>query len=493
MPDVAATKRRLDAINQSHLLRFYDELPADRQPALLDQIDALDLESVPALVDRYVKSYKPSDPLHDLDPAPYYPQDPTSPIRPWNREGVRAAGARLLAKGKIAAFTVAGGQGSRLGFDAPKGCFPAGAVTGKPLFQFFAEALLKAESKYGAPVPWYVMTSPLNHEPTITFFRDRNYFGLDERNVIFFPQGVLPTFDKRTGRILLADRDVVATNPDGHGGSLTALARSGALDDMQAREIEHISYFHVDNPIPHILDPVFIGLHTTAPDTSAEMSSKMIAKQSPDEKVGIFCVTDRCHDPPSAARRGESTPMNNPRLRMIEYSDLPPDLARATGDDGRLLFLAGNPGIHVISVEFVRRLTSDDAWALPFHRAEKVVPCIDPATGQPVQPAEPNAVKLEKFVFDALTMCRSSIILETDREEFAPIKNAEGADSPASSARIQTARAARWLELAGVTIPRTPDGEPDCTIELSPLTAVEPEDLHSIDLPTINPGDRIAI
>ena len=388
---------------------------------------------------------------------------------------VARIGDRLIRAGKLAAFTVAGGQGTRLGFDGPKGFFPAGAVTGKPLFAFFADALLGAGDRFGLVAPWYVMTSTRNHQQTVAFFKEHNYFGLDPADLFLFPQGEMPSLDIRSGRILLAEPGRIATNPDGHGGSLRALHRSGALADMIARGIEHISYFQVDNPIVRVIDPVFLGLHV-GEHSSAEMSSKMVPKAFPDERLGVFCQTQG-------------------RTQVIEYTDLPDSLAHESLPDCSLRFSAGSIAVHLIGVEFVQRLNTDPDFQLPWHRAEKIVPCVDPDTGSRLNPFAPNAVKLEQFVFDALPLARRSIVLETSRQdEFAPIKNATGIDSAESSQRIQTARAADWLEAAGVAIPRTADGTPDCVIELSPRTASKPEHLAAIDLPdAIAPGQHIAL
>ena len=308
------------------------------------------------------------------------------------------------------------------------------------------------------------MTSPHNHEPTEAFFRDNNHFGLNRRNIVMFPQELLPSLELQSGRLLLSSKSTVAMNPDGHGGSIKALRASGAIDHMLARGVEHMSYFQADNPLVKIIDPVFVGLHIAAPDSSAEMSSKMVPKISVDERVGVFC------------RVGAKT-------RVIEYSDLPQDLARARGDDGRLRFEAGSIAIHLMSVEFVRRLSSQHP-PLPYHRADKKVPYIDPESGRRVEPAEPNAVKLELFVFDAIPLADSSIVYETSRtEEFAPIKNATGADSPATSHQLQSDRGGAWLEAQGVRIPRNADGHVAARIELSPLTALEPGDLARATLP----------
>lgn len=462
MAEINEIRNRLRGVGQEHLLRFFDELGPPDQASLLAQIATLDLSTIPALVDGYVRR-KPEFRLPaDLGPAPYYPRDPTSARRAWDEGRARSAGEALIRASKVAAFTVAGGQGSRLGFEHPKGLFPAGAVTGKPLFQFFAEGLLATMDRYGAAVPWYIMTSPLNHEETVAFFREKRHFGLKPSDVRFFPQGTLPSFDLKSGRILLASKSELATNPDGHGGSITALHASGSIADMKARGVEHISYFQVDNPIVRVIDPVFIGLHASAPDSSGEMSSKMVTKAYPDEKLGVFCTAGG-------------------KLDVIEYSDMPRDLAHAHRDDGSLTFDAGSIAIHMLGVRFVERLATDPSFSLPYHRAEKKVECIDPGSGESIRPEKPNAVKLERFVFDALPMCRASILYETDRiEEFAPIKNLTGVDSVESSHEIQTQRAARWLEAAAVAIPRRPDGKPDCVIELSPRTAMEPSDLHRV-------------
>ncbi len=476
----AALTRRLESVGQAHLLKFYDQLGPRSREDLVHRIQAIDLESLPGLIHDYVKHKPHASVPADLEPAPYYPNDPSSQVRRWDQAKFRAAGESLLRAGKVAAFTVAGGQGSRLGFEGPKGCYPAGAVTGKTLFALFAESLLAAGRKYGKPVPWYIMTSPLNHDATVDYFEQNGFHGLVRRDVMFFRQGVMPSFDMATGRVLLAEKDEPATNPDGHGGSLKALHASGALDDMRGRGVEHISYFQVDNPIVKVVDPVFLGLHASAPDSSGEMSSKMIPKVSPDEKVGVFCSVGG-------------------RVEVIEYSDLPRELQhqRVGGPAGHLRFLAGSIAVHALSVEFVARLSTDAKFSLPYHRADKKVPCVNPETGERVDPEKPNAVKLERFVFDALPLCRppGSIVLETDRvEEFAPIKNAEGVDSVESSRRIQTQRAARWLAAHGVGIPRDGSGEPDCTLEISPLTALEAEDLRAARLPgQIERGAKVAL
>jgi UDP-N-acetylglucosamine/UDP-N-acetylgalactosamine diphosphorylase len=363
-------------------------------------------------------------------------------------------GQELLRAGKVAAFLVAGGQGTRLGYDGPKGEYPVTPVKNKPLFQVFAEQLLNHGKTWGKPVPWYIMTSDINDAPTRAFFDRHRHFGLDPKNVFFFQQGMMPAFSM-DGQLLLADKDSLALSPDGHGGSLRALYRSGAIADMHKRGVEHLSYFQVDNPLVHVVDPLFIGLHAL---TQSEMSTKTIPKATALEKVGNLVVGDG-------------------KVQVIEYSDLPESLALQTNPDGTLRFNASSIGIHALVVSFIENLNTSGHLKLPWHRAEKKVPCVD-ASGKSIKPDKPNAVKLEQFVFDAIPLAKNAMAYSTDRaEEFSPVKNAEGVDSPATCRRDQIRRAARWLSEAGVEVP-VKNGEPDATIEISPLFALCAEQLQ---------------
>ena len=302
------------------------------------------------------------------------------------------------------------------------------------------------------------------------FFEKNDYFGYPKADVVFFVQGMMPAFDM-AGRMLLARKDSLALSPDGHGGSLRALARSGALADMKRRGVEHLSYFQVDNPLVRIIDPLFLGLHA---HFGSEMSPKTIAKAQPREKVGNFCVGDG-------------------KLQVIEYSDLPDELAERRDAMGQLLFNAGSIAIHALAVSFVERLNSGGTLKLVWHRAEKKVLFVN-ENGEEVRTREPNAVKLEQFVFDAIPLAENAIVYETARsDEFSPVKNAEGDDSPETSRRDQIRRAARWLAAAGVEVPRRGDGEPDAHIEISPLFADSVEVLAERNLPSnrIQPGERI--
>lgn len=484
---VSTVRATLAAVDQSHVLHFYDTLDEAQKLSLLSEVEAIDWPEVARLVDTYVKSKPKFELPKNVEPAPYYPGKPNTPALERKYKEARAHGEALIRGGKVAAFTVAGGQGTRLGWDAPKGTFPATPIRKLPLFGCLAEYILKTQEKYGCTVPWYIMTSPVNHEPTCDFLDENDYFGLPYRNIKIFPQAMMPALDMVTGKVLLASPSSLALSPNGHGGSLKALYTSGAIADMTQRGIEQISYVQIDNPIVKVVDPLFIGLHAL---DGAQMSSKMLPKVAPKEKLGNFCKVDG-------------------RVTVIEYSDLPDELAfqRLPATEGQkegdLRFRAGSIAIHVIRKDFVASLNeSAKGFALPFHRAEKKVPYVDLATGKEVSPTKPNAVKLETFVFDALPMCESSIVYETDRiEEFAPIKNADAAtgkpmevDSPASSIAIQIERAGRWLEKIGVPVTRDEAGKVEGIIEVSQATAIEAEDLIGTGLPdVIGPGTKLVI
>ena len=460
----------LSASGQDHLLRFWDELSPAERAGLLEQIDELDLDKIAGWVETLVKRAPDGPVRHDgFKPAPSYGICPGTDAERTRYAQALQLGKKLIAAGKVAAFVVAGGQGTRLGFDGPKGNYPASPIRNKTLFQIFAETIGAVSRRYDAVCPWYIMTSPLNHSETVSIFESNDYYGLNRRDVFIFQQGTLPDFGF-DGRILMAEKASIARSPDGHGGCIRALARSGALNDMRLRGVEYLSYWQVDNPLVKLFDPLFIGLHAL---DGAQMSSKAVVKNDPKEKVGNFCLIDQ-------------------KVNVIEYSDLPDELAEKRGPDGSLTFRLGSIAIHIISTDFIAKLNTK-GFTLPLHRAVKKIPHID-SQGRPLDPDKPNGVKLETFIFDALPMAQRSIILEIDRaEQFAPIKNATGVDSAESTRQMMVERAARWLESAGVAVPRKADGSPDCLIEIAPSFALEPEDLTAkLDqIPAITAGDEV--
>lgn len=476
-----AAQAKLQSIGQAHVLHFWDRLDDSQRHELLRDIEGVDWAEVSRLIQSHVKQNPQVHLPDNIEPAAYLPHMPEGDLFYQYKEAW-GIGETLIREGSVAAFTVAGGQGTRLGWDGPKGTFPATAIRKRPLFGIFADYLVKAQVKWDTTIAWYIMTSPINDQPTRAFFEENDYFNLNPADVMFFPQGMMPAIDIDSHQVLLADRHRLALSPNGHGGSLKALYTSGAIADMKQRGIEQISYFQVDNPIVKCIDPQFIGLHA---QNHAEMSSKMLPKSDPYERVGNFCLA-------------------NGRVTVIEYSDLPDELAEQRNADGSLTFRCGSIAIHVMTTKFVESInTHGDGFSLPYHRAEKKVPYLNLENGERIEPQTPNAIKLETFVFDALPLCDTSVIFETDRtEEFAPIKNADkfedgkliSNDCPASSIMIQTERAANWLEELEITIPRDASDEVDAVIELTPLAAIEPDDLDDLDLPkSIEPGSEVLL
>jgi len=437
---------------QGQVFAFYDRLAPAEQRGLLEQAAEIDLAEVERLNAAFAAggSARAAE-LDGLEPAPYefLPESGGDPAA-WNR--ARAAGEEALRAGRVAAFTVAGGQGTRLGYDGPKGAFPVTPVRGKPLFEVFAQKIIAAGRRHGRPLHWFIMTSHQNHAATEGFFSERSWFGLDRGRVHFFRQGRMPAVDFG-GRILLETRGAIALSPDGHGGSLRALERSGALDLMAAEGVDTMSYFQVDNPLTHCVDPAFIGWHLLR---GSEMSSKTVPKAFPEEKLGHFCI-------------------RNGRLVVVEYSDLPLELQRLREKNGRLRYEAGSVAIHMLDRDFVRRLArSDTERALPFHRAEKKVPTID-AAGRPVKPDKANGIKFELFVFDALPFAKNPLVIETRRaDDFSPVKNAEGLDSPQTCRDDQLRQFSRWLKAGGAALPCDESGLPPFAIEISPLFGYDP-------------------
>jgi UDP-N-acetylglucosamine/UDP-N-acetylgalactosamine diphosphorylase len=431
---------------QAQVFAFFDQLPPAGQKRLLEEAREIDLEEVANLTRTLLGQQAASVNLDGLAPAPYEPRpEHGGDAAAWAR--AKTAGEDALRAGRVAAFTVAGGQGTRLGYDGPKGTFPVTPVKQKPLFQVFAEKILAAGRRYGRPLHWFIMTSHANHAATEAFFAEHRYFGLDRARVHFFRQGRMPAVDFQ-GRILLETTGSIALSPDGHGGSLRALQRSGALDVMEREGVDTLSYFQVDNPLVRCIDPAFIGWHLLH---GSEMSSKMVKKAYAEEKVGVFC-----------AQHG--------KVVVVEYSDLPMAMQRETDASGRLRYEAGSIAIHILNRDFIRRMAAGgEGVALPFHRADKKIPTVD-AAGAAVKPEKPNGVKFEMFVFDAVPFAQRPLVIETLRaDDFSPVKNAEGVDSPRTCRDDQLRQYARWLQANGAAPAVDATGLPAVTIEVSPL------------------------
>lgn len=435
---------RLAPYGQEGVLRFWDSLDDAGRTRLADQIAEIDLEQIQTLVAGEDAKPDFAAMAERAMSPPSVRADGTGAA--WNLDEAIKHGEEAIAAGRVGAVLVAGGQGTRLGFDQPKGMYPIGPVSGRTLFQIFADRLIAVGKRYGAEIPWYVMTSEATDAETRDYFASQNHFGLPVNQIRIFKQGTMPAVDAATGKLLLAEKDSLALSPDGHGGTVRALDRSGALDDADSRGVTYLAYFQVDNPLVNLCDPALIGHHILA---ASEMTTQVVRKRYPTEKVGNVVLVDG-------------------HVEIIEYSDLPESAATATDENGELKLWAGNIAVHVIDVAFVRRI-SKSVSALPFHRASKKVAHVD-QSGHPVNPTEPNATKFERFIFDLLPQAENAFVVESlPAEAFAPVKNAEGAATDtASLAKAAVSDLHRgWLTQAGANIA---DG---VMVEINPRYALD--------------------
>ena len=428
---------------QNHLFAFWRRRSEEKKQALLDDLRALNIE-VYELLQRRLEERAGDSQQRRIAPVAHIPE------AQWRRDSqARAKGEDLLAAGKVAFCTVAGGQGSRLGFDGPKGCFPISPIREATLFQILAEKILAARSRCDCPLYWYIMTSPLNLDQTRRFFESKGYFGLPEGEVLFFSQGLWPSLD-RDGKLLLGEEGGLFQNPNGQGGSISALKDSGCLDHMAGLGVEQLHYFQVDNPLVRIPDPPFLGMHSLA---GSQMSSKVIEKSSPEEKIGVIGTVDG-------------------KPRVIEYSDIGEEQQYARDRRGALLYSHGSIAIHILDVGFLRSLSG----RLPLHIAEKRIRTWIPSEGGG-RVEERTAIKFEMFIFDALAEAENPLFFEIPREEeFAPLKNRTGADSIETCRQGMMNLYARWLRENGIFVPMK-EGKPLHRVEISPTVAWDAQSL----------------
>lgn len=437
---------RLAEYGQDHILRFWDELNTDQRVALLRQIESIDLELMKRLADEWILNEPAPEHFDSIQPVPTIPPADSSQLsarEAWD------AGEEALRCGRVGLLLVAGGQGTRLGFDGPKGSYPIGPISKRSLFSFHAEKIHNAQRHYGCILPWYIMVSDANEGQTRAFFAEHEHFGLDPKNIKFFTQRMVPCMDE-TGRFMLEEKYRLAMNPNGHGGTIPAVVECGIAHDARNRGVDTLSYFQVDNWALKPADPYFIGYHVLR---RGEMSSKIHRKTEPRESVGVHCICDG-------------------QYRTIEYSELDiyPQLLE-TDDEGKPVYYAGNPAIHILSVEFIERVYRNFT-EFPWHRAHKKIPYID-ASGNKIKPDAPNGYKFETFVFDALRFAHHPpIALEISREgEYTPIKQFSGDNSVEEAWRSMAEYWAGWLEAVGHHVPRDAAGRVAVRIEISPQFA----------------------
>ncbi len=439
---------------QEHLLRFWHDLDEEQRDILAQEIKSTDFP----LIARLFREGQTPEEGAAAEPSPLRG-------KAWNSFGIfeRAAmansGMRALRDGKVAAFLVAGGQGTRLGHEGPKGTFDIGLPSHKSLFQLQAERIGKLGRIAGKAIPWYVMTSLDNHAATEEFFRRNAFFGLKESDIFLFQQGQLPVVDS-LGQILLEEKHRLSQGPNGNGGCFLGLESSGALDDMKKRGVEWVFVYSVDNALVKVCDPHFVGF---AMASSQPAASKAVAKAGPEERVGVFCL-------------------RNGRPSVIEYSELSEQQRQARNTEGQLLFGSGNIAVHLFRRDF---LAQESIAPLPYHVAHKRIPFLD-AAGLKQNPPTPNAYKFELFMFDMFPRATGMAVLEVVREEeFAPVKNREGADSPETARALVLSLHRTWAIATGCTEAQLSSN----SVEISPRLSYAGEGLTADQILAVSPKD----
>ncbi|MCA9133598.1 MAG: UTP--glucose-1-phosphate uridylyltransferase [Planctomycetales bacterium] len=434
---------------QSHVLQFEQQLSAAERQELQNQVEQIDFAQLQRLTSRQDQGQDWGQLARRAEPPPAVRLDRQHPE--FSSGQALAAGKAALAAGRVGVILVAGGQGTRLGFEQPKGMFPIGPLSNRTLFQMHCDRQLAVMKRYDVSIPLFVMTSPATDEETRRFFADHDRCGLSEEQLVIFCQGTMPAVDEQTGKVLLSSPSSLALSPDGHGGLVTALDRAGCLKQAKQRGIDLFYYAQVDNPLAELCDPELLGYHLLA---RSQMTTQVVKKRFASEKVGNVVMVDG-------------------KVQIIEYSDLPAESAEQVDGQGELKLWAGNIAVHVFDREFLEAVVAS-AEGLPFHRARKPVPYVD-AQGNHIEPQQPNAIKFERFVFDLLPLAERAFVVEGDAAQvFAPVKNANGSpvDTPVHTQAALLALHRRWLEDAGAKI------APQVRVEIHPDWALDAEEVH---------------
>lgn len=396
------TKELLKKYNQEHLLGYYDELNSEEQNELLRQISEIDFSVLELVENKNIKQERGViAPVSDVC---------TMEDIEARKEEFFQIGVDAVRNCKVGAVLLAGGQGTRLGSDKAKGMYNIGINKPLYIFEMLIKNLMEVVNATGAYVPLFIMTSDKNHEDTVSFFEEKNYFDYDKSFVWFFKQAMAAASDYE-GKFYLEDKGRVSMSPNGNGGWFVSLERAGLLDKVKELGIEWLNVFAVDNVLQKMADPYFVG---AVIDSKTVCGAKVVSKASPTEKVGALCLEDG-------------------KPSIVEYYELTEEMAYARGADGRLLYNYGVILNYLFNVNKLIEITKNE---LPLHIVEKKIPHID-AEGNYVSPSEPNGYKFETLVLDMVHLMDNCLAYEVERsKEFAPIKNKTGVDSVESAREL---------------------------------------------------------
>lgn len=397
--------KTLKKFNQEHLIGAYERLDDINKEKFIEQLENTDFELINSL---YINTRKEMD-IKDVDIKPIEYVDKFKLYDKY--KDYENLGKDSICAGKLAAVTMAGGQGTRLGHNGPKGTYDIGLESHKSLFELLSDSLKTEGKKYGVTIPWFIMTSKENNDQTIEFFAKNRYFGYEkDKNIFFFKQGELPMVDTE-GKILIGEDGFIKKAADGHGGIFEALVKNGMTDKMKEMGIEWAFIGGVDNCLVKMVDPVLMGI---AIEKNVSAAGKSVVKANPQEKVGVFCK-------------------KNGRPNVVEYTEIPKEMSEATDENGELIYGESHILCNLFNVSAIERMGKTP---LPYHSAFKKATYID-SEGNKVVPNGPNAYKFEAFLFDAFGELDDMAILRVKREEeFAPVKNASGVDSPETAREL---------------------------------------------------------
>ena len=405
--DLEEVKATLKKYGQEHLLNHYETLDDAHKQKLLDEIKSIDFELINSL---YQNAEKTQDNEGDvITPIDYLDKYKLNDQYKYYEN----LGKKAIKEGKLAVVTMAGGQGTRLGHNGPKGTYDIGLDSHKSLFELLCDGIKEEAKKYDVTIPWFIMTSRENNKETVDFFEKHKYFGYQkDKNLFFFIQGELPMVDTE-GKILIGEDGLIKLAADGHGGIYESLVKTGMTKKMREMGVEWVFIGGVDNCLVKMVDPVLMGV---AIDKKVTVACKSVVKANPQEKVGVFCK-------------------RNGKPNVIEYTEITDEMAEARDEDGELLYGESHILCNLFSVGAIERMGAEP---LPYHVAFKKASYLD-KDGKIVKPDSPNAYKFEAFLFDAFGEVDEMAVLRVKREEeFAPVKNADsaGVDCPKTAKEL---------------------------------------------------------
>ena len=403
--NLESIRKTLKRYSQEHLLNGYEKLDSVKKKELIEQIENTDFDLINNLYNNTKKDVEIKE--SQITPIEYLDKEKLNGYY----KSFQETGEKAIRSGKLAAVTMAGGQGTRLGHQGPKGTFDIGLDSHKSLFELLSDSLKEQGKKYNVVIPWFIMTSKENNDATVEFFAKHKFFGYEkDKNIFFFEQGELPMVDTE-GKILIGEDGLIKEAADGHGGIYEALVKNGMTKKMRKLGVEWIFIGGVDNCLVKMVDPILMGIAIQKHVTAA---GKSVVKANPQEKVGVFCK-------------------KNGRPSVVEYTEIPKEMSEATDSRGDLIYGESHILCNLFNIEAVERMGSRP---LPYHTAFKKATYID-KDGNKVVPDGPNAYKFEAFLFDAFGELDDMAILRVKREEeFAPVKNAQGIDSPETAREL---------------------------------------------------------